>query len=97
MKNLLLTITFFALLLSSCSGGSPNLTLEEKSVDLGEVVNGERRRIEISFQNDGTSDLVIDSVTTSWGCTTAEASPTTITAGGSGLLIIKFDSGAHGP
>jgi hypothetical protein len=97
LKNLLLTITFFALLLSSCSGGSPNLTLEEKSVDLGEVVNGERRRIEIQFQNDGTSDLVIESVTTSCGCTTAEVSPTTITAGGSGLLIIKFDSGAHGP
>jgi hypothetical protein len=97
LKRTLLITVFFASLLSSCFGGSPKLTLEEASVDLGEVINGDIRTLEISVRNDGTSDLVIESVTTSCGCTSAEVTPTTIPVGESGKLSINFDSGAHGP
>lgn len=97
MKRILLALGFLGTLLSACSGGSPNLTLDQQTIDLGQVVNGEVRTIEIPLRNDGTSDLVIEAVTTSCGCTTAEVSPTTIPPGESGLLIINFDSGAHGP
>jgi hypothetical protein len=41
--------------------------------------------------------LVIESVSTSCGCTSAQVIPTTLEAGGSGVLQITFDSGAHGP
>lgn len=97
MKRLFLITALFIAVLSACVGRPPNITLEEQNIDLGEVVNGETRTIEISLRNDGSSDLVIEAVTTSCGCTTAEVSPTTILPGESGLLLINFDSGAHGP
>ncbi len=97
MKNFLLALGFLGILLSACSGGSPDLTLDQQTIDLGQVVNGEIRTIEIPLRNAGTSDLVIEAVTTSCGCTSAEVSPMTIPPGESGMLIVNFDSGAHGP
>jgi hypothetical protein len=86
-----------ALLLTACSSGSADLVLEQTSIDLGQVINGEVRSMEIPLRNTGSSELVIESVTTSCGCTTAEVSPMTIQPGESGMLLVQFDSGAHGP
>jgi hypothetical protein len=66
-------------------------------LDLGQVVNGEVRNFEVPLVNQGEGDLVIESVSTSCGCTSAQVIPTTLEAGGSGVLQITFDSGAHGP
>ncbi len=97
MKKILLALGLLGSLLAACSGGSPNLTLDQQTIDLGQVVNGEVRTMQIPLRNIGTSDLVIEAVTTSCGCTSAEVSPTTIPPGESGMLIVNFDSGAHGP
>ncbi|NIM92778.1 MAG: DUF1573 domain-containing protein [Anaerolineales bacterium] len=97
MKRIPLALLLLGILLAACAGGSPDLFLDQQMIDLGEVVNGEIRTIEVSLWNEGTSDLVIEAVTTSCGCTKAEVSPTTISPGESGELIIEFDSGAHGP
>ena len=86
-----------ALLLAACSSGSADLVIEQTSIDLGQVTNGEVRSMEIPLRNAGSSELVIESVTTSCGCTSAEVSPMTIQPGESGLLLVQFDSGAHGP
>lgn len=86
-----------ALLLAACSSGSADLVIEHTSIDLGQVINGEVRSMEIPLRNTGSSELVIESVTTSCGCTTAEVSPMTIQPGESGMLLVQFDSGAHGP
>lgn len=61
------------------------------------VINGEIRTIEIPLHNFGEKDLVIGAVTTSCACTQATITPTTITPGESALLVVEFDSGAHGP
>jgi hypothetical protein len=66
-------------------------------LDLGQVVNGEVRSLEVPLINQGSRDLVIEAVSTSCGCTSAQVIPTTLEAGGSGVLQITFDSGAHGP
>lgn len=97
MRKTLLTLSLFGLILAACTGSSPNLTLDRNTIDLGQVTNGEVRIFEISLQNDGTSDLLIEAVSTSCGCTSAEVTPTTILPGESGLLTIRYDSGAHGP
>ncbi len=86
-----------ALLLTACSSGSADLVIEQTSIDLGQVINGEVRSMEIPLRNTGSSELVIESVTTSCGCTSAEVSPLTIQPGESGMLLVQFDSGAHGP
>ncbi len=97
MKGPLFIIAMIALLLAACSSGSADLVIEQTSIDLGQVTNGEVRSMEIPLRNAGSSELVIESVTTSCGCTSAEVSPTTIQPGESGLLLVQFDSGAHGP
>jgi len=92
-----LVLGTIALLLVACSSGTAELVLDQSTIDLGQLVNGEVRTIEIPLRNTGSSDLVIQSVTTSCGCTSAEVSPLTIPPGESGVLLVQFDSGAHGP
>ncbi len=88
-----LTLTFLA----ACAGGAPDITLGRDQEDLGEVVNGVIRRIEIPVRNEGDGALIIEAVSTSCGCTSAEVDPTTIEPGEAGTLRITYDSGAHGP
>ncbi len=49
------------------------------------------------MRNSGQADLVIETVTTTCGCTTATLEPMTIPPGKEATLHIEFDSGAHGP
>jgi hypothetical protein len=90
-------LTFAVLLITACSGGSPEIILSEVEIDLGDIVNGEIRSLDIPIRNQGTVDLVIEAVSTSCGCTSAEVQPTTIGPGEEGMLSIQYDSGAHGP
>jgi hypothetical protein len=90
-------LTFAVLLITACSGGSPEIILSEVEIDLGDIVNGEIRSLDIPIRNLGTVDLVIEAVSTSCGCTSAEVQPTTIGPGEEGMLSIQYDSGAHGP
>jgi hypothetical protein len=97
LKATFLFLGLIALLLVACTSGFAELVLEQTNLDLGEVINGEIRTMAIDLVNTGSRDLVIQSVTTSCGCTSAEVSPLTIPPGESGLLFVEFDSGAHGP
>ncbi len=95
-------VIFFAVillgfLLVACSSGQPNISVDEISLDLGEVVNGEIVSRDLIVRNDGEADLVVQSIITSCTCTEATVSPMTIGANESGTLHIEFDSGFHGP
>lgn len=94
--SLLSLIMGSATLLSAC-GGQPQISVADNNLELGDVVNGDVIRREVSVQNNGQADLIIEAVTTSCGCTQATVEPMTIPAGGNGTLHIEFDSGAHGP
>ena len=86
-----------AALLAACSPGEPDIRLDQSQIDLGQVVNGEVRSFEVPLINQGSGDLVVEAVSTSCGCTSAQAVPTTLRAGERGALQVTFDSGAHGP
>lgn len=92
----LLPLIILAIWLSACSRPA-QIAVTGNTLEIGDVVNGEIITREISIQNNGQSDLVIETVTTSCGCTQATIKPMLIAAGGSGTLAITFDSGAHGP
>jgi len=92
----LMILMLLAMALAAC-GGRPQISIPEASLALGDVVNGEIITREVTVQNVGESDLVIESVTTSCGCTEAAVSPMRIPSEASGVLTIRFDSGAHGP
>lgn len=86
------------LLLAACSGAGPaDIELAQTSVDLGVVTNGEVREMSTAVFNRGSAPLLIEAVTTSCGCTSAAVEPTIVPAGGSGTLVVTYDSGAHGP
>ena len=84
-------------LLAACARGEPDILLDEQQLDLGPVQNGEVREFEVVVANQGSSDLVIEAVSTSCGCTSASVVPSTLGPGESGSLQVTFDSGAHGP
>ena len=86
-----------ALMLTACSGGDPAVDLETKHFDFGDVVNGLVVEKDLTIRNTGKADLVVETVTTTCGCTTASLDAMTIPAGESAILHIEFDSGAHGP
>ncbi len=94
---ILLVVTAVLLVVLAACGGQPQIAVAENRLQLGDVVNGEVVTRQVSVQNNGAADLVIENITTSCGCTQASLNPMTIPAGSSGVLSITFDSGAHGP
>ncbi len=96
-KRFISMLLLTAILLVACNSGNPQIGLEATNLDLGDVVNGEIVSREVMVWNDGTTDLVVDSVSTSCGCTQATVDPMIIPPGESATLFIEFDSGAHGP
>lgn len=95
-KLLFLLLMLSGLVLAACNTGQPQIALETANVDLGDVVNGEIVTREVAVQNTGNTDLVIDAVSTSCGCTKATLDSMTISPGSEATLQIVFDSGAHG-
>jgi len=96
-KVIIIALLSAALLLAACNTGQPQIRLEVTNLDLGDVVNGEIVNREVRVRNDGTAALVVETVSTSCGCTQAALDPMTIPPGESAALFIAFDSGAHGP
>ncbi len=93
----LLTIAAAGLLLAACAAAGPRISLGVETLDLGDVTNGEIVEMDVTVLNHGTAPLEIEAVSTSCGCTRAVLEPMSIPAGGTGVLRITFDSGAHGP
>lgn len=92
----LMILMLLAVALAAC-GNRPQISVPEATLALGDVVNGEIIIREVTVQNVGESDLIIETVTTSCGCTEAAVTPMHIPSGDKGILTIRFDSGAHGP
>jgi hypothetical protein len=99
MRKVLLLVLMMSgvLALGACNGGTPQIELELTVMDLGEVVNGEIVSRDVSVRNVGEAPLIVDSVSTSCGCTSATLTPMTIAPGATANLHIELDSGAHGP
>jgi 3D (Asp-Asp-Asp) domain-containing protein len=81
--------------LSACGRGQPDIAVALARHDFGQVKQGQVVATEIAMRNTGKSDLTIEAVSTSCGCTTARVEPKVIPPGGEGRLIIRYDSGAH--
>ena len=109
----IITLLCLLLLLAACGGGNatvsdatsganaaarpPALSLETATLPLGDVPNGRIVERDVTVTNSGGAPLVIESLTTSCGCTTATLDTMTIAPQATATLHIAFDSGAHGP
>ena len=94
--HLILALGFLILWAAGCTNQQPEISLLS-TLELGDVVNGEIVVREVTVSNVGDAPLAVEAVTSSCGCTTVSLDPMTISPGGSGVLHVEFDSGAHGP
>lgn len=90
-----LSLSILILLLSGCAGGKPDIVVDTKRHDFGQVKQGDVVTTEIKVRNSGKKELKIESVATSCGCTSAQVKPKIIPSGGEGKLVIRYDSGSH--
>ncbi len=99
MRKLLLLVLIMSggLGLAACTGNTPQIEIETITMDLGDVINGDIAERDVTVSNTGAAPLIVDSVSTSCGCTSAALTPMTIAPGETGTLHIELDSGAHGP
>jgi hypothetical protein len=112
-KILIISLAITALTISGCvnntgkssdNKGSDHLqnrnveiTFKEYEHDFGKVAEGEKVAWIFAFENKGTADLVITSVTSSCGCTVPKYDIKPISPGSSGNLEVVFDtSGRNG-
>ena len=98
MRKIVISLLLLSsLLLAACTPKQPQIALETEYFDFGDVVNGDIVSQDLVVRNEGSGPLVVETVSTSCGCTTANLEPMTIPAGGTATLRVEFDSGAHGP
>ncbi len=98
MRNVWLiggVVTLALFVLAACGSPQPDIAVAAAHHDFGQIKQGKVVATEIAMQNAGNSDLKIEAVTTSCGCTTAQIQPEVIPPGGEGKLLIQYDSGAH--
>jgi hypothetical protein len=90
----LFTLILFTLLLAACAPQAPTIVVTA-TYDFGPVVKGEIATAELPVTNSGSAPLVIESVSTSCGCTTATLSAMTIDPGQEAILSVAYDTAAH--
>jgi hypothetical protein len=79
------------------SKGTSEITFKEYQHDFGKVTEGEKLSYIFTFENKGTGDLIINSASTSCGCTVPKYDTKPIHSGDSGKLEVIFDtSGRNG-
>ena len=83
--------------LPSSDTGTAQITFREYEHNFGKVTEGEKVAYVFTFENKGTSNLVVTSATTSCGCTVPKYDTKHIPPGENGNLEVVFDtSGKNG-
>ncbi|MEZ4688102.1 MAG: DUF1573 domain-containing protein [Bacteroidia bacterium] len=70
----------------------PNIQFEKTQYEGGEVIEGEKLNATFAFTNTGGSDLIIESVKASCGCTATEPRDKIVKPGESSEILATFDS-----
>lgn len=68
------------------------ITFEKNSIDLGTIMQGEKRSLKFKFTNTGTESVKIDFTSGSCGCTVPDWPRKTFKPGESGTIDVEYDS-----
>ncbi|MDP4222698.1 MAG: DUF1573 domain-containing protein [Bacteroidota bacterium] len=107
-KEAVISLIFFILSFPACNSGAgkkihaeeipqaegetAQVIFREYEHDFGKIIEGEKVAWTFNFENRGPGRLVINSATTTCGCTVTKFSRDPIPAGGGGSLEVVFDS-----
>lgn len=86
---MMLTLVVFA---AQAQQAGPVMTLQEKSIDFGDLTQGDKVEHTFVFQNTGTTPLIISNVAVTCGCTATQWPKEPIAPGKSSELKISFNS-----
>ena len=78
------------------TAGGPVITFKETTFDFGDIKDGEVVNHTFEFTNTGTSPLVIESATSTCGCTVPEPPKDPIAPGQSSKIEVQFSSAGKG-
>lgn len=108
-KSLLISVILVSVLVSNCGTGNNKsksaslqpgngeIVFKEYEHNFGKVAEGEKISYVFTFENKGTSDIVISSATASCGCTVPKYDKKPVPPGSGGNLEVVFDtSGRNG-
>ncbi|MBP8959970.1 MAG: DUF1573 domain-containing protein [Bacteroidales bacterium] len=71
------------------------IEFSEYEHDFGRIVSGEKVAVIFTFRNTGKAPLIINSVTTSCGCTVSKYSTKPVAPGETGTIEVVFDSSGY--
>jgi hypothetical protein len=105
-KSLLISVILISVLTSNCRSGkgensgstatlqpgNGEIVFREYEHNFGKVAEGEKISFVYTFENKGTSDVVISSVTASCGCTVPKYDKKPVPPGSSGNIEVVFDT-----
>jgi hypothetical protein len=105
-KSLLISVILISVLTSGCRSGKGDNTGNTASLQpgngeivfkdyehsFGKVAEGEKLSYVFTFENKGTSDIVISSVTASCGCTVPKYDKKPVPPGSTGNIEVVFDT-----
>jgi hypothetical protein len=105
-KSLLVSLILISILTSGCKSGNGDksdntaslqpgngeIVFKEYEHNFGKVTEGEKISYVYTFENKGTSDIVISSVTASCGCTVPKYDKKPVAPGATGNIEVVFDT-----
>lgn len=74
------------------SDGQVSIQFEKTIHDFGKISQGEVVTFTFFYENDGTSNLIVNDVKASCGCTTPEWTKEPVSPGEKGKIVVSFDS-----
>ena len=95
------TITFLILVLAGfatvTAQNTPKFQFTSEVIDYGEIKKGSDGTRVFQFTNIGNAPLVIENVYSSCGCAVPSWTSTPVAPGGSGEIVVKYNTDIVGP
>jgi len=79
----------------SVESDTAGIEFSEYEHDFGKIVSGEKVAVIFTFRNTGKAPLIINSVSTSCGCTVSKYSTKPVAPGETGTIEVVFDSSGY--
>ena len=97
-KKIILSIASFLFLATILSAQTSSITFDESEFDFGKIAQGEKVQHIFRFTNTGNEPLFLTNAKGSCGCTVPSWPKDFIEPGGTGAIVVEFDSkGKIGP
>lgn len=89
---LLMAVTLFTFAAYAQEKGGPVIEFQEKSIDFGDITQGDKVEHTFLFKNTGDTPLMIQNVAVTCGCTAPNWPKEPIAPGSTGELKVVFNS-----